>query len=986
MAKKTKITTPRIKKSPHKSYKSIIFAVFVALVMLGGYASYKNLAKPASINVADGLEAEEAAYIQKATVKSNQAPAPVVKVTVKGPDGQDHTSAVILNKTEKKNDQGETVSIADQIKTEVIAKGIITDEKGVVVGGGSLNQPSASTDPLVTAPGAVGGTCSVNGANLPSNKFVPTGYGVTTDQDGKTTRCTAAGCAQRECVLLNSDCTHGEVIACDVAYARDPSSVVFPTNAGKEYTGNGPSYKNNCFDKSGTTHLSGSLEGGDLCYDGKWVSKDAADFDEKMALGCKTGQTYDKVKNACQDGPTAQQITEQVKAQQASDAAKNSHVKVCQASGFATWNATTNSCEGAKSDINIKYRTNYSTKDKCTTAAGDDTCIPVQGGGFAIVPKNSSIKSVSYNTGTTAGRPTSLTNNSYKDIDTCKLAVRGGEKCEPIPGSGTTAGAGGYRIVTDNSPEAIAERNKGIFNPLKYEFGKSSASTTVSSPSIGSNQPINTPTGTVTNISDNSAEKVFSVGEKCGGAETSVFFGLVTLANECQRKCEGGVYTTIKSDSSLIKTLVCGESTDALVLSTVNAISLTETNVQIVKDSSSELTSKLYSECSNSFGSDNLCSRCEGGVVTTINFEDNKKSYCGDISGVQSNLGITVSNNALSGEDYRQTYPGYIQDSPVASADTRALYPGNSVPVNNNRPVSSQVSTIAQGGAAGAALCAGTLAVAGLWTASAAWYFIPACALIGAGTGVAVNEYVTNPPASSPNSTRTTTPQTPTTNYVVDKDYTLEQTLKPGDDCSSKYNCQTKCKDSVLTTYTLNSNSKKYMCGDESFVTTALEEKKLSGYSVIGDNTAEHTLKAGQVCGNWLSAKECRDKCPGGYTAVDTKQEWDYGGFRYVCGGADVLADPTTPSTVLPTASPVSTEPELVLTAKEKEAKVHIENLQIKIDKILEVDPHAFDYKDYANQSSCAPTCVPIPDGSGRYLKEQDIIDATKRLNIGLND
>jgi hypothetical protein len=175
------------------------------------------------------------------------------------------------------------------------------------------------------------------------------------------------------------------------------------------------------------------------------------------------------------------------------------------------------------------------------------------------------------------------------------------------------------------------------------------------------------------------------------------------------------------------------------------------------------------------------------------------------------------------------------------------------------------------------------------------------------------------------------------------------------------------------------------MCGDESFVAATLKEQKAIDYVVVGDNTTEHTLKAGQVCGNWLSAKECRDKCEGGYTSVDTSKDWDYGGFRYVCGGADVLADPTSQSPATPSTPVADEQPEQSLTAKEKEAQVHIENLQLKMKKVMEVDPHAFDFKDHLSRSTCEPSCVPIP-GLSSYLSEQDIVDATKRLNIGLND
>jgi|GEM_PF-4467570 len=100
--------------------------------------------------------------------------------------------------------------------------------------------------------------------------------------------------------------------------------------------------------------------------------------------------------------------------------------------------------------------TNNDGLAKCQTAAATikGKCIPVQGGGYVVVEENSNITSISYNTGASAGRPTSFIGNisdtTYTNEFECETAVRAGEKCKHISGASSGTGSGmGYKIVID---------------------------------------------------------------------------------------------------------------------------------------------------------------------------------------------------------------------------------------------------------------------------------------------------------------------------------------------------------------------------------------------------------------------------------------------------------------------------------------------------------------------------------------------------------
>lgn len=592
-------------------------------------------------------------------------------------------------------------------------------------------------------------SCAIgNGVKVAPGSFVATGAGL----DDKGQRCTSGGCSKRECVEILDGCGHGRVVACDVQYAINPSSVVLPVSAGSEYiigmtdaevkaeqvkdkNFKKPEIDKNCYDKGGTIRTTGTQLDDQRCVDGSW-QKDAS------TIACPAYKIYYPLTNTCVDkpGPTKEEIEAAEKATKAAaeKAAKEEADKL-----------------KAEKDRITKP---YADKGCGSALKSNEQCVQIQGSTqYGIVTKDFA-GAISYNSGATAGRPSSLTNNIYNDENTCKLALKGGEVCQ-VSSSGSFGSTGnGYTIVADKSAANTKDRAKYV----EYTFGSTTAGNNsqnsvspqdVEARNVGASFSFGSPEP----IDDNSSDKIYKPGERCGGSDNSIMFGQLPLTNTCQRKCEGGVFTTIKTGTlGLNKILVCGETNDTSVLTTLNVISLDESNAQIVKDNSAELTSKLLSECSNDFGSKNLCNRCEGGVVTTLDYGDSQKRYCGTQDQIKNESSIVLPSADIvnSVSDNSQTANNQGANSISISQIVSELPP--------------QTATIAKGSLAGASICAGTLAVAGFWTASAAWYFIPACTLIGAGTGAAVSEYVNSEPKTelAPAATSLTSSEKETAQHI----------------------------------------------------------------------------------------------------------------------------------------------------------------------------------------------------------------------------
>ena len=246
--KKKKVVTTR----KSFSWKLLLFAVLA--VGISGYVLYSNLATPPSINkvVSNGLDPEEAAFLQKSIAKDKSAaigtaPAPVVKVTVKDPKSDNEvTSTVVLNKVEEKNDEGVvTNSIANQITTEVLQKGIVTNAEGTVVGGGfkTTNEVNgvarvgdAITTPVKTTTTTAGGTtCATAGSPVLSGTWVST---------GEANKDVRDGVEGRKCVMCGDKGYEGNMDCRDVVVKGLP--FVLPRGGGVNYTGSKESISS-CF-------------------------------------------------------------------------------------------------------------------------------------------------------------------------------------------------------------------------------------------------------------------------------------------------------------------------------------------------------------------------------------------------------------------------------------------------------------------------------------------------------------------------------------------------------------------------------------------------------------------------------------------------------------------------------------------------------------------------------------------------------------------
>ena len=115
--------------------------------------------------------------------------------------------------------------------------------------------------------------------------------------------------------------------------------------------------------------------------------------------------------------------------------------------------------EAEAAKLEIERVTHLYPNNKCSDGKykmkSSEICKPIQDTDkYGVVPKDSNITSISYNTGASAGRPTSFIGNisdtTYTNEFECETAVRAGEKCKHISGASSGTGSGmGYKIVID---------------------------------------------------------------------------------------------------------------------------------------------------------------------------------------------------------------------------------------------------------------------------------------------------------------------------------------------------------------------------------------------------------------------------------------------------------------------------------------------------------------------------------------------------------
>jgi len=633
-----------------QSKRKFNFKIFLLLLVLclGGYFLYKNLASPADIYVVtgDGLEAEEAAFIKKTTVKKG-APAPVVKVTVERPDGQQFTSKVTLKKSdnaenEDTNNNGkknETSDFAAQISNQVLKD---NGEAPLVYANGTpvqsaIDSPSQQAGATVTTTN--GGTCSAGGSPVLEGTWVATGRIYNDDS------------SQRECVKCGAGGKYEGSMSCSAAF-KQGLPMVLPTGGGVPYTGKDISVKA-CFIKVNGSFVqvgAGYSSDGSVCTpDGKMTkSTDALGLMDKYCKDANPTFVYKDGK--CQDN-SAQIALEAAKKSEdelkRAEAEKKERTENCIKSGYTTWNPKTRVCEG-KNEVDIKYRTNYDTESECKTKAGkSDVCKAIQGGGYGIVPASSNISSISYNSGTTSGRPSSLTNNIYKDENTCKLALKGGEVCQ-VSSSGSFGSTGnGYTIVADKSAANTKDRTKYV----EYTFG--SPSNTGNTPSsTGNNDTLVTsenPDRAIDRDQEETTQVALNVGESCGS-------GYLTWG--CKDKC-GGHFTTINVEVNGgfdYKSNYCGSPEDIAKLGITNSYTVVKETVLPSSSTSQNQTagttlsnsnsssdvgqngntigSKSTGEsCSNSLIG-NTCKFCAGGNFSLVGRGSSRTAMCGTESEV----------------------------------------------------------------------------------------------------------------------------------------------------------------------------------------------------------------------------------------------------------------------------------------------------------------------------------------------------------------
>jgi hypothetical protein len=168
------------KAKPKKFNFKMLLAGLALFLAVGGYALYRNSVEIPSINLADGVELEEAAYLSKTIKKSTPAaPAPQIKVTTKNTVGQEVTKTVSVARVQKAADDKSGKEM-EELKNDIVETGIVVNKGNVVVKNETAvaSQPPAGNQ-LGSTPAVTGtGTCSTNGSPVQVGTWVATGtYG-----------------------------------------------------------------------------------------------------------------------------------------------------------------------------------------------------------------------------------------------------------------------------------------------------------------------------------------------------------------------------------------------------------------------------------------------------------------------------------------------------------------------------------------------------------------------------------------------------------------------------------------------------------------------------------------------------------------------------------------------------------------------------------------------------------------------------------------
>ncbi len=383
----------RLRKKNKLSKLPSIMALLLIMLGLSGYLWYKNNVVTPSINLADGLDAEEAAFLQKSISKdkkftsSGVASAPVVKVTVNKDNGEEYTSQVILKNVDP---QVDVVSLVASIEKTVTTNNQPT----------KLDLQTSNQDiPIISG----GPSCSTIGAD----QWAPIGN------------------LENECV----QCLAGRYDLSNKQICGQGNAINYITPTTDKVTAS-------CFNNNLMYAHTANLSRVGYCQNGKWESNPPTPIVAPVIIDTRIEQEeLDK-----------QKLDEQKLAESNISSITTNQVEITKETDRITKLYADKSCGGS------------------SVLKSNEQCVMIQGTTqYGIVPKDFA-GSISYNSGATAGRPESMTNNSYQDAKTCELAKRSGETCEP----NTT---GGFTIVRDATP-----------NPyIEYEFGSQSQTPTPTS-------------------------------------------------------------------------------------------------------------------------------------------------------------------------------------------------------------------------------------------------------------------------------------------------------------------------------------------------------------------------------------------------------------------------------------------------------------------------------------------------------------------------
>lgn len=211
------------KAKPKKINLKLIFAGLAVVLAVGGYALYRNSQEIPSINLADGLEAEEAAFLSK-TIKTTTpaAPAPQIKVTTKNTAGQEVTKTVSVARVQKAaKDETEM----KKLKAEIAQTGIVVNKDNVVIKNETYIAPTSDENAGSGLPSS-SATCQTLGAPVAYGTWVSTGEANGNKIDGVE---------GRNCVMCGEKGYEGSMDCRDVIAQGKP--IVLPTGGGLAYTG-----------------------------------------------------------------------------------------------------------------------------------------------------------------------------------------------------------------------------------------------------------------------------------------------------------------------------------------------------------------------------------------------------------------------------------------------------------------------------------------------------------------------------------------------------------------------------------------------------------------------------------------------------------------------------------------------------------------------------------------------------------------------------